>query len=189
MASLTARWGAERWLLAIPALLVGAWLSLGHVGAPYLVLLEEAAGPYLVSALADPDVGVGTFIVQLTLSDGQPAPAGVAITLRVRPHDGHLGESAAYLAERTQTARGERFVAKVPFDAKGWWTVWLTVSGPAGEEVVEFSVRVTPAGPDILTSLACLVPFSAAAVLWFMGARRRRGSPADENQTISKNAS
>jgi len=157
------------------SMLIGILLCLGHVGAPYLVLLEEAAGPYLVSALADPDVGIGTFIVQAGLSDGGPLPADSVIALRVWPDDGHLGESEAHLAERTATSRGERFVAKVPFDVRGMWTVRLTVSGPPGEAEVEFPVEVTPPGPGVWTSLACLVPFAAVAVLWFMGARRRRG--------------
>ena len=168
-------------IVVVPVWLLCAWFSLGHVGAPYLVLLEEAAGPYLVSALADPDVGIGTFIVQASLADGQPLPADSTISLRVRPDDGHLGTSEAHPAERTDTSRGERFVAEAPFDVKGMWTVWLTLSGPAGEAEIEFPVRVTPAGPGILTSLACLVPFGIVAVLWFMGSRRRRAAPATES--------
>ena len=49
-------------MLALPA------TAQAHVGAPYPILLEEAVGPYLVSALADPDVGKGTFYVLVTLA-------------------------------------------------------------------------------------------------------------------------
>ena len=43
---------------------------MAHVGAPYPVLLEEPVGPYIVSALADPDVGTGTFYILVTMAGG-----------------------------------------------------------------------------------------------------------------------
>ena len=93
-----------------------AWPSVvtAHVGAPYPVLLEESVGPYIASALADPDVGGGTFYILVTLAGGDPPPAGTSVMLWTKPEDGHLGETG-HPAERQQTRYGERFVAEVPF--------------------------------------------------------------------------
>jgi hypothetical protein len=137
------------------------------------VLLEEAAGPYLVSALADPDVGTGTFYVMITLADGTPAPVDTTVTLRVEPEDGHL-PPATHQAPRQETRYGERFVAEVPFDVEGPWQVGLLVDGPAGSGQVSFPVRVTPSGTGWLATLACLVPFLFLGALWLRGARRQR---------------
>jgi hypothetical protein len=156
-----------------------AW---AHAGAPYPVLLEEPVGPYLVSALADPDVGGGTFYLQVALANGAELPAGTRVTLRTWPEDGHLSP-AAYGAERRRTRYGERFVAEIPFDAEGLWQIELTVEGPAGEGMVPFGVEVTPPG-TWLTTLACLLPFAAAALIWLRAALRRR-PPAQRDKPVA----
>jgi hypothetical protein len=153
--------------------LLAPGLAYAHVGAPYPVLLEEAAGPYLVSALADPDVGTGTFYVMITLAGGTPAPVDTTVTLQVEPEDGHR-PAATHRAARQETRYGERFVAEVPFDVEGPWQVGLLVDGPAGSGQVSFPVRVTPSGTGWLATLACLVPFLFLGALWLRGARRQR---------------
>jgi hypothetical protein len=153
--------------------LLDAPASLAHVGAPYPVLLEESAGPYLVSALADPDVGTGTFYILTTLLDGQQPPADTAITVWVEPEDGHAAESGQP-AERQETRYGERFVARVPFDAEGPWHVRLILEGSAGSGELSFPVEVTPSGLGWLATLGCLLPFVVLGWLWFRGARRQR---------------
>ena len=168
----------RRCLLLLGTLL--AWLpspatARAHVGAPYPVLLEEPVGPYLTSALADPDVGTGTFYVMVALPDGQPLPADTAVTVWVVPEDRHLAE-AGYPAQREQTRYGERFVSEVPFDAKGPWQVRLVIGGSAGQGEISFPVEVTPSGIGLLASLACLVPFLILGGLWLRGARRQRSS-------------
>jgi hypothetical protein len=157
---------------------VAMWLvwpsaALAHVGAPYPVLLEEPVGPYLVSTLADPDVGQGTFYVLVTLDQGQPPPTDTMVVVWVEPEDRHLDE-AGYQAQRQQTRYGERFVAKVPFDAEGAWQVRLVIDGPSGLGQASFPVRVTPSGLGWISTLACLVPFLILGGLWLRGARRQR---------------
>lgn len=154
--------------------LLAPGVARAHVGAPYPVLMEEPVGPYLVSALADPDVGGGTFYVLVTLEGGSPPPQGTTVTAWAEPEDGHL-PAAAYLAERQETRYGERFVAEVPFDAEGPWRMRLVVDGPAGQGEAAFPVRVTPSGTGWLATVACLVPFLVLALLWLRGVRRQRG--------------
>lgn len=161
--------------LLLLARLLAPPVARAHVGAPYPVLLEEPAGPYLVSALADPDVGQGTFYILVALEQGQSPPPDTAVTVWVEPEDGHLGESA-HRAEREQTRYGERFVAKVPFDAEGRWGVRLEIEGSAGQGTVAFPVRVTPAGTGWLATLACLVPFVVLGGLWLRGTLRQRSN-------------
>jgi hypothetical protein len=143
-----------------------------HFGAPYPVLLEQEVGPYLASALADPDVGTGTFIVSLTLEEGSAVPAGTTLALWVRPEDGHVEEYGRE-AEREIRRGEERFIAEVPFDAEGPWQVRMEVAGPAGEGEVSFTVRVTPPGPGWLTTLACLTPFIGLGGLWVWSILRK----------------
>ncbi|MGD8399070.1 MAG: hypothetical protein PVG11_09455 [Anaerolineae bacterium] len=143
-----------------------------HVGAPYPVLLEEPIGPYTLSALADPDVGGGTFYVLLE-HQGASAPAGTTVTLWAEPADGHLA-SAAYTAVREETRYGERFVGEVPFDTEGAWRMRVVVDGPAGTGEATFPVEVTPPGTGWIATVACLLPFVLLAALWLRGISRRR---------------
>jgi hypothetical protein len=172
------RWRFAGGLLAWFILVLLAWppAALAHVGAPYPVLLEEEVGPYIASALADPDVGTGTFYVLVTLAGGEPTPPDTVVTIWVKPEDGHLGE-AGHQAERQQTRYGERFVAKVPFDAEGPWLVRLTIEGASGRGETGFPVRVTPSGVGWLATLACLLPFVILGGLWVRGALRQRSAP------------
>ncbi|MFC2023378.1 hypothetical protein ACFLT5_01420 [Chloroflexota bacterium] len=169
---------AWRWMLVCGGLLASlAWpgAAEAHVGAPYPVLLEEATGPYVVSAIADPDVGTGTFYVLVTMEGGQAPPPDTLVTVWVEPGDGHqtwMGHDAV----REQTQYGERFVAEVAFDVEGTWHVRLAIDGSAGSGETSFPVKVTPSGIGWLATLACLVPFVVAGGLWLRGTRRQRSS-------------
>jgi hypothetical protein len=142
---------------------------------PPPALLEEPLGPYVASALADPDVGTGTFYVLLALPDGAPPPAGTSVTVWVEPEDGHAAPSS-HAAERQQTRYGERFVARVPLDAEGPWQMRLVIDGPAGQGQSSFPVRVTLSGTGWLATLACLLPFIGLAGLWLRGTLRQRAA-------------
>ncbi|NOZ28903.1 MAG: hypothetical protein GXP39_12745 [Chloroflexi bacterium] len=167
------------WTRMIPSLVaLGVWMLWtpavwAHSGAPYPVLLEEPAGPYVVSVLADPDVGTGTFLISLALPDGVAAPADTEVWVWVRPEDGHAAEAGYAVGREGPPARG-RFVARVPFDAEGVWDVRLTLDGPAGLGEATFQVRVTPPGPGWATSLVCMVPFLLIGALWVVSALRPR---------------
>ena len=165
------------WLIATLFVLVLGFAppAAAHVGAPYPVLLEEPVGPYLASALADPDVGTGTFYVMVTTLEGEPPATDTTVTLWVQPEDGHLPETE-HLAEHQQTRYGERFVAKVPFDVEGPWQIRLAIEGEPGRGETAFSVRVTPSGTGWLATLGCLLPFLVLGALWLRGALRQRSA-------------
>ena len=169
----------RRWGVVVLVFLV-VWVNcpdgaLAHVGAPYPVLLEESVGPYTVSALADPDVGKGTFYVMVEMAGGGQPPADTRVTLWARPEDGHLAE-ASYVADRQQTRYGERFVVEIPFDAKGLWQVRLAIEGASEGAETAFPVEVTPAGLGWTTTLGCLVPFVILGWLWLRGVLRQRAA-------------
>lgn len=172
--ALTWRWALMVGLLL--ACLARPPLARAHVGAPYPVLLEETAGPYVASALADPDVGTGTFYILIAQPDGQPVPTDTNLTVWIVPEDGHLAESG-YLAQREKTRYGERFVAKVPFDSEGPWQIRLAIDGQAGNGEISFPVQVTPSGLGWLATLMCLVPFLLLGFLWLRGTMRQRARP------------
>lgn len=162
-------------LLLVAGLLLWPRVTSAHVGAPYPVLVDHPVGPYVVSVLTDPDVGIGTFILQGTLGPEQPLPADIRVIFSAWPEDGHSDEVAGR-AELELMSTGERLVARVPFDSEGPWFVRLTMEGEAGEGEVVFSVQVTPPYPSFFTTLACLLPFVALGGLWLFGALRRRPS-------------
>lgn len=168
----------RQWVLGGGLLLaLLAWPSMvrAHVGAPYPVLLEESVGPYIASALADPDVGEGTFYILVTLASGEPPPSDTSVMLWTKPEDGHSGETG-HSAQRQQTRYGERFIAEVPFDAEGVWHVRLTLEGAAGSGETSFPVQVTPSGIGWLATLACLLPFVILGALWLRGTVRQRAA-------------
>jgi hypothetical protein len=160
-------------LIIIALWLAGTSTAFAHAGGPYPVLLDEPVGPYLVSALADPDVGTGTFVVAATLPRGEALPADTQVTIMVKPEDGHAA-AATYAAARQKTRDGDRFVAHVPFDAQGQWDVRLTLAGETGRGETTFAVTVTPAGTNWATTLLCLLPFVLFGLLWGAKALGRR---------------
>ena len=177
------KWRTLVWVWVCLAWLFWPWAVVqAHVGKPYPVLLEQPMGPYVASALADPDVGIGTFIVQVDLVEGTHLPADTQVMLWVRPQDGHAAE-AGHKALRQMTRDGEQFIAKIPFDARGMWDVRLALEGSAGRGEVTFPVNVTPPYPGAVTTVVCLLPFVALGGLWAMGAlRSRQSSPAPSSQ-------
>ena len=153
------------WLAAPP-------LVYAHLGPPYPVLVEELVGPYVVSALADPDVGVGTFLAEIKLADGSAVPDDTLVGVWVEPQSGHTAE-VGYRAERKMTKSGERFEVKVRFDTEEVWHVRLVVEGAAGLGEVKFDVKVTPPTPGWLWTVVCLLPFVGLGILWLVATLRQ----------------
>ncbi len=169
----------EKWLRALGGVgLILAILSTmsvrvwAHSGAPYPIFLESKAGPYTLTVLADPDVGVGTFYITGTSNVGVPLSHDLEVTVEVWPEDGHTSPSV-YMARYEVTRDGGRYVAYVPFDAEGKWAVRIHVQGEEGEGTLTTTVRVTPPGVSWLGSLLCFVPFLGLGGLWIFAALRK----------------
>lgn len=158
--------GAASLALLVLALLVGPLPAWAHPGAPYLIAVEEQAGPYKLTAWADPDTGEGTFLLDLY------GAQGVKPVIRVWPVDGHRG-AAEYQAWPENQPEGLRYVAKVPFDAVGPWDVTLRVEGPLGPGKLDRRVDVTPPGLEWWQTALLLLPFLALGGFWLAGLRKQ----------------
>lgn len=148
------------WLL----LLLLALPARAHVGAPYIVLLDEPVASQKVSLWTDPDVGRGSFY--LVADQGAPPTA----RLWVRPLDGHQPETGPFATQAQEWARKPSQAAFIPFDKEGEWEVRLET----GDRVMKVTVQVTPPGPGWLAWLLGLGPCLLLAGLWWWGARRAR---------------
>lgn len=168
------------WLLVgviLFSMMTPAHLALAHSGAPIVVARELQLGNYLVERLlADPDVGGGTFEVTMTV-DGAAPPEGTVVRFGGEPLD---GASPALSAEAQRSPDDARtFIATLPFDREGEWRLFLAMTGPAGDERYEWTMRVTPPGGFSPVSLLCLLPFAAAGALWWWGTRRMEETAPD----------
>lgn len=155
-------------LLALPAR--------AHVGAPYVVLLDEPVGGQKLTVWSDPDVGTGSFYL---VADQDDPPAG---KLWVTPRDGHAGESGPFPTAAQVWARKNAQAAFIPFDREGDWDVRMEVGGA----ILRFTVVVTPPGPGWLAWALGLGPCLLLAGLWWWGARRaqrRRPNPVEPPAT------
>ena len=160
-------------LVVIGALLTGAGQASAHEGPPYPILVDETIGPCPVSVWADPDVGVGTFIIILDPPSGGTIPEDVAVEIGVRPVSGRLAE-IRYKAERENLRGRTQFKAEIPFDAEERWStrILLKSSRGGGEATVE--VEVTPPGYGRWDLLLYLFPFLAVGFLWLKSFLRGR---------------
>lgn len=151
-----------------------------HLGAPYVVLPEQAAGPYTITVWADPDLGTGTFFIGVN-RQGRALHAKTVVTVWAQPAGGNAA-GRGFQATARANSNNENLVARVPFDAEGLWRIRLTLTGPAGDAEVRFNVQVTPPYPGALKVVLWLLPFLAVATLWFAAAFRQSRPSAKQSQ-------
>lgn len=160
-------------LLLLP-LLLQAGPAPAHQGPPFPILMDQRAGPWVVSVWADPDIGTGTFFVVLEPPEGRELPAGTSVRIAVRPVSGRLPE-AVHPAGPQPARHGERHFAEVPFDQGGRWRVRILLEGPQGKSTLSAEVEPTPDGTLGPGELALyLLPFLAVGGLWLKAVLRRR---------------
>ena len=167
-----------------PAVLVFLGLSWAaaaqaHVGPPFPIVENQAAGPYIVSVWAHPDIGVGVFYVILDAGPGATLPEKNDVQVCVQPLDGRLPERC-YPAEREATRDRVQYDAQVEFDQRDHWRLRVTASGANGEGEVRAEVESTPPGLGVWDLLLYGFPFILFGGLWLLvalrrGRRRRRG--------------
>lgn len=158
------------------ALALGAAPALAHDGPPYAILVDQPAGPYVLSVWADPDVGEGTFFVFLEPRErGFEVTGSVNVEIGVQPSSGRLPEALHGAARQKPRDGVERFEAKIPFDRAESWRVRVRVVSTAGGGEAATTVDVTPPGQGpVLDFVLYLFPFVAVGVLFVLAVRRGR---------------
>lgn len=157
-----------RYAALFAAALLAAAPVAAHDGPAFPLTVDRAVGPYRLSVWADPDVGVGTFYVQVT-----PTPARIQVA--ARPVTRRLPE-ARFEATRAAGKGDGWYVAQVPFDQAEFWEMRFLVDGPTGEGAFEARVEATPPGVGPWGIALFLGPFLLIGALWLRGAARyRRG--------------
>jgi hypothetical protein len=156
---------AAFWLVGIPR----AW---AHEGPPFPIVMDQRAGPYVVSVWTDPDVGVGKFFVILEGISGTALPEQNAVEVCVQPESGRLPE-ACYSATRQNLRNRVQYYAEVDFDQQEMWRVRVRVNGSNGGGEVTAPVEATPPGFGPWDLLIYGFPFLLFGLLWLYAAQRR----------------
>lgn len=166
-------------LLVLLAFLPAVPPAAAHQGPPFPILVDQRAGPYIVSVWTDPDIGIGTFFVILETPKGSALPAGTRVQVGVQPVTKRLGE-AVYEARLQPASSGSpRYFTEVPFDRGEMWRIRILVNGAAGGGTLATEVEATPAGSlGRIDLLIYLLPFLGIGFLWLKAVLRRRGSAA-----------
>lgn len=160
--------------LLLLALLARAGPALAHEGPPFPILVDQRAGPYVVSVWTDPDIGTGTFFVILEPPEGRELPSGTSVRVAVRPVSSRLPE-AVYPAGPQPARHGERYFTEARFDRGGTWRVRILLDGPQGGGELSAEVEPTPDGTLGPAELGLyLLPFLAVGGLWLKAVLRRR---------------
>ncbi len=148
-----------------------------HEGPPFPILVDEVDGPWSISVWADPDVGTGTFWIQIEATPGVDLPDDTRASVHVRPADGRLDETT-WPAEPEAWDRGQQHVAKVEFPTREFWQVRIVLESESAAQTTERTLRVevTPPGYGPLDLLLYLWPFLALAALWIKAIGKRRAA-------------
>lgn len=160
-------------VLAFALLLALQGRASAHEGPPYPLFIDKNAGPYLLSAWADPDVGVGTFFVAVEPAGGGAPADDLTVEVCVRPASGRLGESC-YGAERDAVRDRAQYKIGVPFDRQEVWHTRIVLRSSYGASEAAVDVEATPPGLGRWDVLLYLFPFAAVGFLWLRTSIRGR---------------
>src|SRR6476659_3503198 len=98
--------------------LLAASPAAAHQGPPFPILVDQTAGPYVVSVWTDPDIGTGTFFVILEAPEGKRLPARTRVRIGIRPVSGRLPE-VLYETAAQPVRQGARYFTEARFDQGG----------------------------------------------------------------------
>jgi hypothetical protein len=144
-----------------------------HDGPPFALVVDQKAGPYVVSVWTDPDVGTGTFFVIVNTPQGASVPADLKVQVAVQPASGRLAE-VSYPAERENLRDQLQYKALVQFDAQELWRVRVSINSAMGSGEIAATVEPTPIGLGRWDLLIYLAPFLMIGVLWVIVVVRKR---------------
>ena len=153
-------------LIACLGLGVGPWAPTvgAHEGQPYPVLEGAEVGPYRIDLWSDPDFGEGEFWM-IVADAADPAALEVRLDAAPEAEPQHRLEALAAWQPTKDRPDAARYVALLPLDRDGWWTVDLSVAGPSGAGSARTRVEVRSLGPSRREALAYLLPFGFLALL------------------------
>jgi len=151
------------------------WLPLAsaHTGPPTPLLVKHMMGPYVVSVWADPEVGTGTFFIELEPFPGGAMADDITVHVGVQPLSGRLAE-ARYPAWRQEMRGRVQYRADVPFDVQELWRVRIIVHSALGSGEATLQVETIPPGLGHWDVLLYVSPFLAVGVLWLQMVLYRR---------------
>ncbi len=163
--------------------LVGVWVATAsqaraHDGPPFPIVMDQAAGPYLVSIWTDPDIGTGQFWVILAPAPGTALPDDITIHLCVQPLSGRLAE-ACYQAHRDGVQDRVQYYCETEFDQGDMWRVRVRIESAGKAVEVLSEVESTPPGYGRWDLLIYSFPFILFGGLLVIGLLRRRGRFGD----------
>ncbi|HEV7680918.1 MAG TPA: hypothetical protein VGO68_02255 [Pyrinomonadaceae bacterium] len=148
----------------------------GHDGPPFPIIVDQKAGPCMISLWADPDVGTGTFFVLVNAPPGGAIPSDLKIDVGAQPASGRLAE-AFYSAARENLSGQVQYKALVPLDAQESWRIRVHLQSAQGSGEAIAAVEATPPGLGRWDLLVYLLPFLAVGLLWFIAVVRKRSRP------------
>jgi hypothetical protein len=163
---------------AMMAMLLCAALALprsavAHLGPPYPILVDQPIPGYLVTVLANPDVGQAVCIVVLEPEASTPAPDVSGVDVWVQPVSKRRPK-AVFPATHTWARGHLRFVAKPDLDAAEPWTVGVDIRLADGTNPSFVTqVEATPPGIGPWGLLFFLFPFLLFGGLWGLALVRR----------------
>lgn len=174
-------------MLGLVFLLLLASFARAHEGPPYPVVVDESRGPYMITVWADPDVGVGTFWIELDETSTQRAPEDTRVHVAVAPADGRAPFTRV-LARREERSSGQRHFAEVDFPTREFWTVVVELSSESTGAHAEsrVTVEVTPPGYGPIDLLLYSWPFAALGWLWIRALRRQRAHDRSESAAAAR---
>ena len=144
-----------------------------HAGPPFPIIVDQLAGPYVISVWTDPDVGIGTFFVILSPAPGKVLAEQNHVQVCVRPTSGRLPERC-YDGTR-QDLRGQvQYYAEVEFDQQEMWQVRVRVQGEDGTGELTAEVEATPPGFGAWDLAIYGFPFALFGLLWLCASLRSR---------------
>jgi hypothetical protein len=138
-----------------------------HGGVPSRIIANQRAGPYVVSAWTDTDVGEGTIYVVVNAAGGLAFTPPARVRVGVAPVSGRTSE-VVHDAHGEAYERGERFTTQVRFDRAEQWIVRVVIMGPSGGGQLVARVESKPnAMLGRFGLLLSSLPFVIVAVVWW----------------------
>jgi hypothetical protein len=168
---------AFRWSATVVMGVLLAPCVLAHQGPPFPLIMDQRVGPYMLSIWTHPDIGTGTFWVNVDPLPGQTLPDGNTVRVGIQPVSGRLPE-VWYNGERQYNRDHQQFYVETPFDIQDQFRVRVVVDGPAGKGEVHGQVEATPAGFGRWDLLFYAFPFLFLAGFFLYGTIRRRRARA-----------